>query len=71
MQKLLMKQARALLNPGEKEVVELELDLASLASYNGETWLIEKGEYEIRVGASSRDIRRVGRFFIDDYRVHG
>jgi len=52
-------------------VVELELDLASLASYNGETWLIEKGEYEIRVGASSRDIRRVGRFFIDDYRVHG
>jgi beta-glucosidase len=60
-----------LLNPGEKEVVELELDLASLASYNGETWLIEKGEYEIRVGASSRDIRLVGRFFIDDYRVHG
>ncbi|MEM3368955.1 MAG: fibronectin type III-like domain-contianing protein, partial [Thermoproteota archaeon] len=55
-----------LLNPNEKEKVEIEIDLKALASYNGEVWLVEKGEYEVRVGSSSRDIRLINRFIVDD-----
>lgn len=55
-----------ILNPGEAERVEMEIDLKSLASYDGEEWLVEKGEYEVRVGASSRNIKLIGRFTIDE-----
>jgi beta-glucosidase len=55
-----------LLNPGETERVEIEIDLKSLASFDGEMWLVEKGEYEARVGSSSRDIRLVGKFTINE-----
>ncbi|MEM2058666.1 MAG: fibronectin type III-like domain-contianing protein, partial [Thermoproteota archaeon] len=54
-----------LLNPGEKEKITVELDFDSLASYDGEKWVVEKGGYEVRVGASSRDIRLLGRFTIN------
>lgn len=54
-----------LLNPGEKENITVELDFNSLASYDGEEWVVEKGEYEIRVGSSSRDIRLVGKFTVN------
>lgn len=53
-----------LLNPGEKEKITVELEFSSLASYDGEKWVVEKGEYEVRVGASSRDIRLLKRFNI-------
>jgi beta-glucosidase len=53
-----------LLNPGEKERITVELDFSSLASYDGEEWVVENGEYEVRVGASSRDIRLIGRFTV-------
>ena len=55
-----------LLNPGETEEVEVEVDLRSLASFDGERWVVEKGEYEVRVGASSRDIRLTGRFTVEE-----
>lgn len=55
-----------LLDPGETEEVELELDLKSLASFDGGVWLLEDGEYEVRVGSSSRDIRLIGRFMIEE-----
>ena len=47
------------LKPGEKKKVELELDLFAFAFYSPERreWVVEPGEYEILVGASSRDIR--------------
>ncbi len=54
-----------LLNPGEKEEIRVELDFSSLASFDGGEWVVEKGEYEVRVGASSRDIRLVNRLIID------
>ncbi|MCS7112702.1 MAG: beta-glucosidase [Nitrososphaerota archaeon] len=57
-----------LLKPGEVERVELELDLRSLASFDGWGWLLDKGEYEVRVGSSSRDIRLIGRFTIEEER---
>jgi beta-glucosidase len=57
-----------LLNPGETEKIEMEIDFKSLASFNGEVWLVEKGEYELRVGASSRDIRLIGSFTLIEER---
>ncbi|RKX57227.1 MAG: beta-glucosidase, partial [Thermotoga sp.] len=54
-----------LLNPGERERITVSVDIASLTYFNEKTnkWVLEKGIYEIRVGASSRDIRLSG--FID------
>ena len=46
-----------LLNPGEEEGIAIGIPLKYLASFNGSRWVVEKGDYEIRVGASSRDIR--------------
>jgi len=48
-----------LLNPGERERVTVSVDIASLAYFSEKTnkWTLEEGTYEIRVGASSRDIR--------------
>ncbi|MEM2961070.1 MAG: glycoside hydrolase family 3 C-terminal domain-containing protein, partial [Candidatus Bathyarchaeia archaeon] len=61
-------QKTRLLNPGEMEKIEMELDFRELASFNGEVWLAEKGEYELRVGASSRDIRLMGNFTLTEER---
>ncbi|MGC9085829.1 MAG: glycoside hydrolase family 3 C-terminal domain-containing protein [Thermoproteota archaeon] len=55
-----------LLNPGETERAEIEIDLRSLASFDGEVWLVEKGEYEVRVGSSSRDIRLIGKLTVNE-----
>ncbi|RKX51735.1 MAG: hypothetical protein DRP25_03690, partial [Thermotoga sp.] len=54
-----------LLNPGERERITVSVDIASLAYFDEKTnkWVLEEGTYEIRVGASSRDIRLSG--FID------
>lgn len=57
-----------LLNPGDSENVEVEVDLRELSSFNGGGWLLEKGDYEVRVGASSRDIRLTGIFTVDEDR---
>lgn len=46
-----------LLKPGEVEKIELSIDLNDLRSFSGSDWIFEKGEYELRVGSSSRDIR--------------
>jgi len=54
-----------LLKPSEVERVEVEVDVRSLASFDGRNWVVEKGEYEVRVGTSSRDIRLMGKFTIE------
>ncbi|MFN6991533.1 MAG: beta-glucosidase [Fervidobacterium sp.] len=46
-----------ILLPGESQVLKLKVPVKSLASFDGEKWVIEPGLYEFRVGASSRDIR--------------
>lgn len=46
-----------LLEPGEGEDIEVKIPLERLAMFSGGKWVVEKGVYEIRVGASSRDIR--------------
>ncbi|MEM2794928.1 MAG: fibronectin type III-like domain-contianing protein, partial [Thermofilaceae archaeon] len=54
-----------LLNPNEVETVEIIIGIKSLASFDGTEWIVEKGDYEVRVGSSSRDIRLTGVFNID------
>ena len=51
--------AKVSLEPGETKTVEIELDKRSFAWFNTEIhdWYAASGEYEIMLGASSRDIR--------------
>ncbi|MEJ5228505.1 MAG: beta-glucosidase [Pseudothermotoga sp.] len=51
-----------LLNAQESEDIFIEIPLRDLASFDGTGWVSETGEYEVRVGASSRDIRLTGTF---------
>jgi len=67
------------LSPGESKSVCFTLDKRSFAYYNTELgdWHVETGEYELRVGASSRDIRgsvtvsvsSTAEVAVPDYRV--
>ena len=47
------------LAPGESKTISITLDKRAFAYYNTEIadWHVESGEYELRIGASSRDIR--------------
>lgn len=47
------------LQPGEEKTVTLELDRRAFAFYDAgrKEWVLETGDFEILVGASSRDIR--------------
>ena len=53
-----------LLQPGESQQLHFELDGRSLASFwSGiSAWVADKGAYEVRVGASSKDIRLKASF---------
>ena len=54
--------AKVVLNPSEEREVRISLNDRSLAVWSIEDndWVIEPGTYEIRIGASSRDIRLTG-----------
>ncbi len=53
-----------LLKPGEAQLVSFTLDARDLASFNTatETWVAEKGDYKVKVGASSMDIKKSEKF---------
>lgn len=53
-----------LLQPGEEQLISFELDEHSLASFwSGiSSWVADKGDYEVRIGASSKDIRLKASF---------
>jgi beta-glucosidase len=53
---------KILLSPGESEKVQftLKTDAFSFYDIGNRGWIVEKGEFEIRVGSSSRDIRLRG-----------
>jgi len=53
-----------LLQPGESQVISFELDGKLLASFwSGiSAWVADKGTYEVRIGASSKDIRLKSSF---------
>ncbi len=56
-----------LLQPGESQQLSFELDARSLASFQSgvSAWVADAGDYEIRIGASSKDIRLKSTFKLD------
>ncbi len=59
--------AKVFVEPGESRLVGMSLDERAFAHYDVATsqWVVAQGEYEIRVGLSSRDIREVVRVQLD------
>jgi beta-glucosidase len=57
---------KVFLQPGEKRTIRLALDFRAFAFYDPEQrgWLAEEGNFTIRVGSSSRDIRLSGTFHL-------
>jgi beta-glucosidase len=58
-----LKQFRKIdLAPGETRTVRLELDRRAFSFWDvgRHGWVVEPGEFEIRVGSSSRHIRNTG-----------
>lgn len=55
------------LRPGKKENLKFELDAKDIASFNEDlsAWVVEKGTYEVRVGASSENIKGIATFKVD------
>jgi beta-glucosidase len=53
--------AKVALGPGQSATVVIGLDSRAFAFWDPDThgWLVEPGDFEIRIGASSRDIRAV------------
>ena len=59
--------AKVALKPGQSETVNFTLDERSLAYYDPhkKAWVAEPGEFELLVGASSRDIRLKAKFTLE------
>ena len=55
---------KVFLQPGEKQMVSITLNPNAFAYYDVDKkgWVVEKGEYKILVGSSSRNIRLNDRF---------
>jgi beta-glucosidase len=53
-----------LLQPGESQTLTFQLDTRSLASFRSgiSSWVADQGDYEVRIGASSKDIRLKSSF---------
>ena len=56
-----------ILAPGQRQLVELSFDLADLASYRAydASFMLEKGEYILRLGNSSRNTIVIGTLMLD------
>ncbi len=66
-----------LLNPGESQEVTISIPVESLASYDDKTtaWVTKSGNYQFKVGASSRDIKlektiKVKSYGRSEIRIH-
>ena len=53
--------AKVALGPGQSATVVIGLDRRAFAFWDPDVsdWVVEPGEFQIRIGASSRDIRAV------------
>lgn len=66
-EKALKGFAKVFLKAGESKEVTVSLDRRSFAFYNTQVsdWTVESGEFEISVGASSRDIKLNAKVFVN------
>jgi beta-glucosidase len=57
-----------LLSPGESQTLKFILKPRQLSSFNpvSSSWIAEAGKYDVRIGASSRDIRQTASFTLDN-----
>ncbi len=57
-----------LLQPGESQTIVFEITPRTLASFSTpqSAWVAESGTYDVRIGASTRDIRVEGIFELQD-----
>lgn len=57
------------LKPGESQVLTVKIDKRDLASYDDQAnqWVAEAGNYQVRIGASSRDIRQTATLKLTAY----
>lgn len=57
-----------LLEPGQSRTLVFELNPRDLASFDTDSssWVAEAGEYEVKIGASSRDIRQTASFTLGE-----
>ncbi|MCH5584060.1 glycoside hydrolase family 3 C-terminal domain-containing protein [Shimazuella sp. AN120528] len=55
------------LKPGQKQQLTFELDAKDLASFDesSSAWILEKGTYQVKVGASSENLKGVATFTVD------
>jgi len=53
-----------LLQPGQSETVSFVISPADLASFNtnASAWIADAGKYEVKIGASSLDVKQTGSF---------
>ena len=51
---------RVTLNPGESEQIKFAVSPELFAHYFDKQWIVEPGKYQLKIGASSTDIRLVG-----------
>ncbi|MFL6518270.1 MAG: fibronectin type III-like domain-contianing protein, partial [Bacillus sp. (in: firmicutes)] len=55
------------LKPHQRELLQFDLNAKDLASFDEEenAWILEKGTYTVKVGASSEDIKETATFTVD------
>ncbi len=60
-----------LLQPGESQTLNFEISLRSLSSFDpaSSSWIAEAGRYDVKVGASSRDIRQTASFELESEQI--
>ncbi|HXB60504.1 MAG TPA: glycoside hydrolase family 3 C-terminal domain-containing protein [Candidatus Acidoferrales bacterium] len=60
--------AKVALNPGETKTVQFQVSPRALCYYDvdGRQWKADPGQYEIQIGASSRDIRLTAPFSLSE-----
>lgn len=70
-QELVSFAKTGLLAPGESQILTLQINGRDLCWYDADSpgWVLEKGKYCLRIGASSRDIRCTASFNVDKRQV--
>ena len=53
-----------MLQPGESQTISFDVDASALSSFdtNKESWIAEAGDYIIKIGASSKNIKQTATF---------